>query len=265
MSTAVLASSNAVLPLQRPNACLFEGDAVAGGSSIPIAGSECGIDRTTLEPGGATVLSPREGFTEEACPAENILRPTGILVVEDDWLLRKALGQGFRNRGFDLWSAANGAEGVELYQKFWPLIDIVLSDVQMPVLDGPGTLDALRKINPSVRLCFMTGDTRAATRARLLKRGALRVFEKPLSSVANVAQELWELAACPYQVIGFPDDGDEEATHPDRLAEEARVQDAPEEYRVFAWICAPLLTSMSRVVSMLGKTRNLHSGPVPPH
>lgn len=124
-------------------------------------------------------------------------RPTGILVIEDERLLLKAMTQGLRNRGFVVWTAQDGGEGVDLYQRFWAQIDVVLSDVQMPVLDGPKTLEALRKINPLVRCCFMTGDTRQSTSNSLLRRGALRVFAKPFSSVAQVADELRELATNP--------------------------------------------------------------------
>lgn len=124
-------------------------------------------------------------------------RPTGVLVIEDKRLLLKAMEQGLRNRGFVVWAALDGGEGVDFYRRFGTQIDIVLSDVQMPVLDGPKTLDVLREINPSVRFCFMTGDARASTLNKLLRLGALRVFPKPLPSVREVAEELWELATCP--------------------------------------------------------------------
>lgn len=117
-------------------------------------------------------------------------RPLGILVVEDEPLIRKVLGDGLCKRGFEVWVAADGAEAVELYRTFWPRIDVVLSDVHMPGLDGPHTLDALREINPSVRCCFMTGDARPTARSELLSCGALRVFTKPFPSVAEVATEL---------------------------------------------------------------------------
>lgn len=125
-------------------------------------------------------------------------RSVGALVIEDDRLMLNAMEQGLRKRGFRVWKADDGNEGVELYRRFGTQIDVVLSDVQMPVQDGPKTLAALREINPAVRFCFMTGDARASTLRRLLQRGALRVFTKPLSSVAEVAEELWELATHPH-------------------------------------------------------------------
>ncbi|MFO0840920.1 MAG: response regulator [Gemmataceae bacterium] len=121
-------------------------------------------------------------------------RPAGVLVVEDDRLMLKTLVTGFSGRGLAVWGAADGAEAVGLYLRFGARIDVVLSDLNMPVMDGRKTLDALRKIDPHVRFCFMTADARPSTVADLSRSGAVRVFTKPFPSVAEVAEELRELA-----------------------------------------------------------------------
>ncbi|MBX9653629.1 response regulator [bacterium] len=104
-------------------------------------------------------------------------RPLGVLVIDDKRLMLKAKEQGLRERGFVVWTGRDGSEGIDLYRRFGWHIDMVLSDVQMPVLDGLMTLDALSEMNPSVRFCFMTGDTRSATLTKLLKRGAASFHE----------------------------------------------------------------------------------------
>lgn len=248
MSKAVSASLDAIGSLEHLNARPLESELRVSGVQTGRAGSG-NVDRTGFE---VSALSHCEGSNEAAIPAENSLRPKGILIVEDNALLRKSLGQGFRNRGFDLWLAAHGAEGVELYKQCWPLIDVVLSDVQMPVLDGTRMLDILREVNPSVRLCFMTGNTRATTPAQLLKRGALRVFEKPLPSVESVAQELWDLAACPYQVVGISQDAAERSPETAESTAENCIENGPRKHRTVAWICSPLQSSMARIYSILG-------------
>lgn len=120
-------------------------------------------------------------------------RPTGILVIEDERLLRKVMEKVLRKRGFAVWVAADGGEGVDLYRRVRAQIDVVLSDVQMPVLDGPKTLAALRKINPSVRCCFMTGDTRPTLLAHLMSQRPDGLFIKPFE-VSEVAAVLREVA-----------------------------------------------------------------------
>lgn len=185
----------------------------------------------------------------------DLCRPTGVLVIEDERLMLKAMEQGLRKRGFVVWAALDGGEGVELYRRFEEQIDVVLSDVQMPVLDGPKTLDALRELNPSVRFCFMTGDTRASTLTNLLRRGALRVFTKPFPSVAGVADELWELATCPNGFSDSRDLGGDDT--PGSVSQPALIH--TEEKSVgdgfFVRIVSSLLRSFASAGLLMGKTQ----------
>lgn len=126
-----------------------------------------------------------------------VQRQKSILVIEDDHLILKALEQVLIKRGFQVWIAANGQEGVDVFQAYAEHIDIILSDVQMPTLDGPDAIKVICRTDPQVRFCFMTGDSRLATQAKLLDLGALQVFAKPFSSLKSVAEELWHLAETP--------------------------------------------------------------------
>ncbi len=154
--------------------------------------------------GSSQNASDAGGLLDAPSPAEvditlpgagEVQQHFGVLIVEDERLVRNALELVFQRRGFQVWVAADGGEGVELYQKFASQIDIVLSDVQMPVLEGPRMLEVLRQINPHVRLCFMTGDFRQKRCAELLRCGALKVFHKPFPSLLEVANEVWRLAS----------------------------------------------------------------------
>ena len=144
--------------------------------------------------------SPESTPSNADCGAVEVVpcRPTGILVIEDAQLMLKALTETLRKRGFVVWAAPDGREGVDLYRCFGTQIDIVLSDVQRPVRAGPKAIDSLRESSPLLRFCFMTGDTRASTHSSLMKRGAMRIFTKPFPSVAAVAEELWHLARQPH-------------------------------------------------------------------
>ncbi len=122
-----------------------------------------------------------------------LCRPIGILVIDDERLLRNVIEKVLRKQGFAVWVAADGAAGVGLYRRVGAQIDVVLSDVQMPVWDGPKTLDALREINSSVRCCFMTGDTKPALLAQLMAQRPDGLFIKPFE-VSEVVAALRELA-----------------------------------------------------------------------
>jgi CheY-like chemotaxis protein len=79
--------------------------------------------------------------------------------------------------GLTVWSAANGPEAVELYQRHRDSISLVLLDVNMGGFNGPCTLAALRRINPAVRAAFVTGGPSEVD--ELLALGAVAVLPKP--------------------------------------------------------------------------------------
>jgi CheY-like chemotaxis protein len=102
-----------------------------------------------------------------------------LLVVDDDGLVRVMAQLGLERHGFEVCAAPSGSEAIELYRAQGNTFAAVLLDVQMPGLDGPETLDALRRLNPAVVVCFMSGDTGAYAPEELLQRGASRVIFKP--------------------------------------------------------------------------------------
>jgi DNA-binding NtrC family response regulator len=106
-------------------------------------------------------------------------RAIGVLVVDDDDLVRALLRAALGQHQFAVHSAADGEEALQVYQRHGRDIDVVLLDVRMPRLDGPHTLAALERINPKVCCCFMTGDLGNYTEGELLQMHAARVFRKP--------------------------------------------------------------------------------------
>jgi two-component system, OmpR family, response regulator len=84
---------------------------------------------------------------------------------------------------------------VEVYRSHRDRIDLVLLDVQMSPWDGPRTLAELRRINPNVRVAFMSGSTDVYSAGELLALGPVRVFPKPFPSVVRLADELRALVA----------------------------------------------------------------------
>jgi len=106
-------------------------------------------------------------------------RKPAILVVDDEPFVLSLLSEVLRRNGFQVLTASNGQQAVELYRECWKGIDLVLLDVLMPGLDGPQRLEALRQIYPEVCCCFMTGYTGQYTMPELLQQGVATVFLKP--------------------------------------------------------------------------------------
>jgi CheY-like chemotaxis protein len=103
--------------------------------------------------------------------------PSVILVVEDEAAVRRLLEIVLRDLDFDVRSAANGHEALEIYRLGG--IDMVLMDVQMPVLDGPTTLARLKEINPDVICCFMSANIGKYELEEIMSLGGIGFLQKP--------------------------------------------------------------------------------------
>ncbi len=118
----------------------------------------------------------------------------GILVVDDEPSIRHALQRFLSRGGFNVWVAGDGLEGSALYQQHQGEIDLVLLDVEMPGFDGRRTARLLRRLDPKVRFCFMTGAMERYPAEDLLDLGAVWVFPKPFP-VLSVVEILRQLAS----------------------------------------------------------------------
>jgi DNA-binding response OmpR family regulator len=101
------------------------------------------------------------------------------------------LDLALQSYGFVVRLATTGRDAVELYRENHHSIAMVLLDVQMSGLDGPGTLAAIQTINPTVQCCFMSGHTGKYSTKELLDMGAAHVVSKPFVSLSLFARLLW--------------------------------------------------------------------------
>lgn len=112
-----------------------------------------------------------------------------ILVIDDEMAIRDVTAATLKSVGFRVLTAGDGSEGIALYAQN-PDVAVVLTDMLMPVLDGPTTIRALRKLNPNVRIIGMSGYRRQrATDAMpdLLLQKPFRAADL-LSAIATMLQ-----------------------------------------------------------------------------
>ncbi len=119
-------------------------------------------------------------------------RRCGVLVADDESEILEVLAAGLRRARFSVWLAANGNEALEHFRGHTKSIDVALLDVQMPNLDGPGTLLRLRELSPHLPCCFMSGDLGGYGLEKLKELGAQAFLEKPfrISEVSRVLRGL---------------------------------------------------------------------------
>ena len=79
-----------------------------------------------------------------------------ILLVEDEEGLRALNARGLASRGYTVLEAGNGVEAIEVLEKEGR-VDLVVSDVVMPEMDGPTLLTELRRRDPDVKVIFVSG------------------------------------------------------------------------------------------------------------
>ena len=80
-----------------------------------------------------------------------------IMLVEDEEGLRQLNARGLTSRGYTVVEAGNGVEAIEMLEKSDGEVDLVVSDVVMPEMDGPTLLRELRRRNPTLKIIFVSG------------------------------------------------------------------------------------------------------------
>ena len=111
-----------------------------------------------------------------------------ILIVDDEEEIRDMLSRHFRFQSMDVETAANGKEALELLGK--KKVDIVVSDIMMPVMGGIDMLRAIRSEYPMIHTIMMTGYVTQENILTCMRLGADNCVFKPLD------ENLVELEEC---------------------------------------------------------------------
>jgi two-component system cell cycle sensor histidine kinase/response regulator CckA len=132
---------------------------------------------------------------KEARHAPNLTGSARVLLVEDEDGVRSFAVRALRSRGFEVLEATNGAEALDILAEHKGRLDIVVSDVVMPEVDGPTLLKELRKTHPDLKFVFMSGYPNDAFRAGLDQNEKFGFLPKPFSLTELVSKVKEELAA----------------------------------------------------------------------
>ncbi|HVW57007.1 MAG TPA: response regulator [Rhizobiaceae bacterium] len=154
------------------------------------------VPKPSAETGAAAEATAPEtpAAAAKAAEAQDLSGSASVLLVEDEDAVRMGGVRALRSRGYTVHEASSGVEALELYKELEGKIDIVVSDVVMPEMDGPTLLGELRKMNPDVRFIFVSGYAEDAFARNLPADAQFGFLPKPFSlkQLATSVKEMLE-------------------------------------------------------------------------
>lgn len=127
-------------------------------------------------------------------PSADMTGQGTILLVEDEDPVRAVNARALTARGYTVLEAASGVEALQVIEERGAPVDLVVSDVVMPEMDGPTLLGELRKLYPDLKVIFVSGYAEDAFRRNLPEGEEFNFLPKPFS--------LRQLVETVKQVIG---------------------------------------------------------------
>jgi two-component system cell cycle sensor histidine kinase/response regulator CckA len=106
------------------------------------------------------IVESEDELPQRARKAEVTRDLTGagrVLLVEDEDVVRSFAARALSRQGYEVLEAGTGMEALELMQREQRRVDLVVSDVIMPEMDGPTLLKELRKSKPDLKFIFVSG------------------------------------------------------------------------------------------------------------
>jgi PAS domain S-box-containing protein len=109
----------------------------------------------------------------------NVLGEGEILVIEDDMLMLETMKNLLGHLGFEVITAVNGKQALEIYSESKSKIKLIILDMEMPIMNGLETLRKLKEIDINVKVLISSGYSMEEKVQTALNEGALAFLKKP--------------------------------------------------------------------------------------
>ena len=106
------------------------------------------------------------------------MKEYSILVIDDEETQRNVLKGYLEKKGYTIYSASSGKEGISLVHN--KLVDIVISDYKMPDKTGLEVLEEVKKINPEISFVVLTAYGSVENAVKAMRLGAFDYMSKPV-------------------------------------------------------------------------------------
>ena len=122
---------------------------------------------------------PREEPKQVRVEPPKEIKKRGILVVDDEEVVRGLLMGVLGAEGFEVFQAADGVKALEIYESHHRSIDLVVLDMIMPGMGGEEVLGRLREISKKVKVVISSGFMSEEQREKLQEYGVDAFLDKP--------------------------------------------------------------------------------------
>ena len=127
--------------------------------------------------------------TAEAQPEIQMEKPAGdltgaghVLLVEDEDAVRMFSARALRNKGYQVLEANSGEAALAVFaDKDTPKMDLLITDVIMPQMDGPTMVMEVRKTQPDLKVIFISGYTEDKVRSQFASNEEIHFLPKPFT------------------------------------------------------------------------------------
>ncbi|HWF64709.1 MAG TPA: response regulator [Rhizomicrobium sp.] len=135
-------------------------------------------------------------------PPRDVTGQDTILLVEDEEAVRSFAARALRLRGYHVLEAGGGEEALEIVTKGGQEIDLLITDVVMPNMDGPTLVRHVKELKPELAIIFMSGYAEEAFRRNEENAADLHFLPKPFGLKQLAAKVKEVLSHAPARKAG---------------------------------------------------------------
>lgn len=121
-------------------------------------------------------------------PRSDLERKETILIVEDEECVRQVAREILELEGYFVLTAAHPHEALEEYEQYGATVDLLLTDIVMPGVDGHDLAEKLAQKQPSIKSIFMSGYTENTLLRRGVRDLRMMYLQKPFTLQALVSK-----------------------------------------------------------------------------